>query len=358
MNNPLIFVKQYWQLGYQAIHHRLATICAATCILLLPFTCFMLTVIYQLSPYVNVLGVAMALPGLLLIRQSNVFLWSTRVNFVALVSIITFASVLLWHHLLSGQAVDLAQNLFIVLMCLVCAAAHHILSIYVTGQSKEKTDSNSVIEKAMKGPPVLIVLVLALVMCNGLMAFIASSESSLGLILKTKLLSRGIIPPLTLWFFLWGMSLIIIKWYLTSRLLKHTSTLKKSYRKVISARNAASAGKVGEVSDAFFFYFWQQFDSFYAIPRYINWALPILGFLGTVLGISQATEGLGVIILDSSTELSQVLGQALSPLGTAFDTTLIALSLAVVFGLSQTLLYRWEERHFLSLEENLKAASA
>lgn len=67
-----------------------------------------------------------------------------------------------------------------------------------------------------------------------------------------------------------------------------------------------------------------------AFIRTITWAIPILGFLGTVLGITMALASLK---FDPS-ELASSFEQALVGLGVAFDTTALALtlSLVLVFG--------------------------
>ena len=92
------------------------------------------------------------------------------------------------------------------------------------------------------------------------------------------------------------------------------------------------------------------------MPRYINWAIPILGFIGTVLGISLAAEGIQRIIgkHQGLTQLSNDLGQAITPLGIAFDTTLVALSLSVILTLVQTMLQRWEDHLLLDYENNIR----
>ena len=102
---------------------------------------------------------------------------------------------------------------------------------------------------------------------------------------------------------------------------------------------------------------WKKSAEFYIIPRYINWAIPILGFIGTVLGISLAAEGIQRIISSSQGlgQLSTELGAAITPLGIAFDTTLIALSLSVVLVLLQTTLQRWEDGILIEYENRIRS---
>jgi len=71
-------------------------------------------------------------------------------------------------------------------------------------------------------------------------------------------------------------------------------------------------------------------DSGYTMLRAIIWAVPILGFIGTVMGISSAVSGLGVGGEDGGQELMEGLRLVTAGLATAFDTTLIALVMAIL----------------------------
>lgn len=65
-------------------------------------------------------------------------------------------------------------------------------------------------------------------------------------------------------------------------------------------------------------------DGSYSLIRFITWAIPILGFLGTVLGITDAVAGVTPELLEQS------LSSVTSGLATAFDTTGLALALTMV----------------------------
>jgi biopolymer transport protein ExbB/TolQ len=63
----------------------------------------------------------------------------------------------------------------------------------------------------------------------------------------------------------------------------------------------------------------------FGLFRVIIWAIPILGFLGTVIGITMALNGI------TESKLGQdVMAQVLSGLGLKFDTTALALTLSMV----------------------------
>jgi biopolymer transport protein ExbB/TolQ len=68
----------------------------------------------------------------------------------------------------------------------------------------------------------------------------------------------------------------------------------------------------------------------YALLKVFLWAIPILGFIGTVLGLSQA---IGAIDLSDVSDVNKIIGSignVTSGLGTAFDTTLLGLVLAMI----------------------------
>ena len=75
----------------------------------------------------------------------------------------------------------------------------------------------------------------------------------------------------------------------------------------------------------------------FAMIRTITWAIPILGFLGTVIGITMAIANLTPEQLDSS--LPQVVGG----LEAAFDTTALALGMSIVLVFASFLAERREQ---------------
>jgi biopolymer transport protein ExbB/TolQ len=74
----------------------------------------------------------------------------------------------------------------------------------------------------------------------------------------------------------------------------------------------------------------------YGLVRFIVWAIPIMGFLGTVIGITVAIASL------SPTQLENISG-VVAGLGTAFDTTATALGLSMVLMFVQFLVDRSEQ---------------
>jgi biopolymer transport protein ExbB/TolQ len=78
-------------------------------------------------------------------------------------------------------------------------------------------------------------------------------------------------------------------------------------------------------------------DSSYALLRFITWAIPILGFLGTVLGITSAIKGVTPEVLEKS------LSGVTDGLATAFDSTALALFLTMILMLCTSLVERLEQ---------------
>ena len=74
----------------------------------------------------------------------------------------------------------------------------------------------------------------------------------------------------------------------------------------------------------------------YGLVRFVIWAIPIMGFLGTVIGITVAIACL------SPTQLENISG-VVAGLGTAFDTTATALGLSMVLMFLQFLIDRYEQ---------------
>lgn len=86
-------------------------------------------------------------------------------------------------------------------------------------------------------------------------------------------------------------------------------------------------------------------ESTYTLPKGLIWAIPVTGFIGTVLGLSSAVGGFGAVVSQGAD--IEVLKDALSGvtggLAVAFETTLIALVAALIIQLLMTLLIRKEE---------------
>lgn len=78
-------------------------------------------------------------------------------------------------------------------------------------------------------------------------------------------------------------------------------------------------------------------ESSYGLTRFITWAIPILGFLGTVLGITAAISGATPEVLEKN------LSQVTDGLSCAFDSTALALSLTTITMFCSFLVERREQ---------------
>lgn len=88
-----------------------------------------------------------------------------------------------------------------------------------------------------------------------------------------------------------------------------------------------------------------QLHRSYAFVRTITWAIPILGFLGTVIGITMAIANVTPEQLDSS------LGEVTGGLAVAFDTTALALGLSIVLVFAAFLVERGEQQLLADVED-------
>jgi len=94
----------------------------------------------------------------------------------------------------------------------------------------------------------------------------------------------------------------------------------------------------------------------YRTAKLFIWAMPILGFVGTVLGISLAVGGFSQF-LTSSLDIEDVskvtteLGNVASGLSFAFDTTLLGLLAGLVANVMSSIVQKRDERFFTRLDE-------
>jgi biopolymer transport protein ExbB/TolQ len=79
-------------------------------------------------------------------------------------------------------------------------------------------------------------------------------------------------------------------------------------------------------------------ESSYSLTRFFTWAMPILGFLGTVLGITAAISGV------TPEELEKGLNKVTDGLALAFDATALALALTMLVMFLSFIVERLEQR--------------
>ena len=109
---------------------------------------------------------------------------------------------------------------------------------------------------------------------------------------------------------------------------------------MISAQSEVDAAKV---------------NSSYAMVKVFLWAIPIMGFIGTVLGIGAAIGGFGAVFgAGEGGDMSQIkdpLLAVLGSMGVAFDTTLLALVFSILLSFPASALQNEEDDLVTDVDE-------
>lgn len=193
-------------------------------------------------------------------------------------------------------------------------------------------------------------------------------------------LKRSIMQPLTMFFSCWALSILFLKWQkllfqekaldlmvvphsfdfeLNSNSAKdilermhglvdnveHFTLLNRIERALSNLHNIGMITDVSEVLRSQADNDEDHMESSYALVRGFIWGIPVLGFIGTVMGLSQAIGNFGNV-LSSSKEIENLklsLQSVTSGLSVAFDTTLLALVAALVIQLILITLKKKEE---------------
>ena len=324
-----------------------------------------------------------------------------------------------WQVIGSGASASEAGRLApMFVAALALYGANLWLDAALSGAEREELER---LARLFSGPRLFPSLVAALLLTAGfVLALEWCSESFANTHVVThRFLERGIIPPITVLLFFWGLILLSGKrwngWFLRRALRRWRSSTDAaapaaapsaapaaapsaapaaapSAAPAAAPSGAPSAPPSGAPSgaasgappvsaggsvtgtivaglqaladdggrlDESLRLLWRRYEESYLVPRYISWAVPILGFIGTVLGISLAADGIRRIISSEAglAGLSSDLSGAIAPLGIAFDTTLIALSLSVLLTGFLALVQRGEERTLAALEWEVREAN-
>ena len=188
--------------------------------------------------------------------------------------------------------------------------------------------------------------------------------------LSAMFLDRGVSPYPTMLLFFWGISIMFVK-SRKLRLQAEALTLsavpqqpdfvlnRESARAVLervhslvdyaghflllnrierALSNLQNIGQVGDVATILrnqADYDEEHITSSYSLIHSFLWAIPVLGFIGTVLGLRQAIGSLGVTLQAGGDigAIRQGLQAVTAGLATKFETTLIALVCAVILQL-------------------------
>lgn len=93
-------------------------------------------------------------------------------------------------------------------------------------------------------------------------------------------------------------------------------------------------------------------ESSYATPKFIIWAIPVLGFVGTVIGISHGVSAFSSLIQNAADldGLRESLKGVTYGLGQAFETTMVALCMSLLLMLLMSFLQKREDRLLISID--------
>lgn len=116
----------------------------------------------------------------------------------------------------------------------------------------------------------------------------------------------------------------------------------------VALANLRNLGRVGDVDEILRSQAAQdesQLETSYAVVQGFVWAIPVLGFIGTVQGLSQAIGSFSGVLETSEgvSSLTAALKKVTMGLNTAFDTTLVALVAALAIQLLMILLKKAEQ---------------
>jgi biopolymer transport protein ExbB/TolQ len=198
--------------------------------------------------------------------------------------------------------------------------------------------------------------------------------------LKETFTSRGPTPYAIVFMTSWSLAILFVKWrklHLQRQALRYRvmpeepsfvlsavsvePVLSKVYatvddprnfilfnRIVVALSNLRNLGRVTDVDEILRSQAAQDestIETSYALVQGFVWAIPVLGFIGTVLGLSEAIGGFSGVLGASSdvAEISGALKGVTAGLATAFETTLQALVAALVVQLLITYLRSGEE---------------
>lgn len=102
---------------------------------------------------------------------------------------------------------------------------------------------------------------------------------------------------------------------------------------------------------------YNQMDAGYTILRVIVWATPLLGFVGTVQGVSKSVGGLAKVLggdVDDVSQITTALGKVTSELAFAFDTTFVALVAVIIIMIAMTIVERADGSSLDRIEDYIK----
>ena len=111
-------------------------------------------------------------------------------------------------------------------------------------------------------------------------------------------------------------------------------------------KNTGSSFQLERAADSDVELFELSMSSSFSLPKVLLWAIPLMGFIGTVIGMSQAVGSFDSVLsnADNVDGLKNGLVKVTGGLGTAFDTTYLALVISVILAFPLNILEKQEDR--------------
>lgn len=121
-------------------------------------------------------------------------------------------------------------------------------------------------------------------------------------------------------------------------------------------RSTQSSFQLERATDADADLYQLSLENSFSLVKVLLWAIPILGFIGTVIGMSQAVGSFDAVLgnADNVDGLKAGLTKVTSGLGTAFDTTYLALVISVLLAVPINLIERQEEQILSSIDGDIR----
>jgi len=139
--------------------------------------------------------------------------------------------------------------------------------------------------------------------------------------------------------------------------IKDTTVAKRVVGALARFKHTRSVREAEDQLSVYSEWAYNQMDSGYTILRVIVWATPLLGFLGTVQGVSESVGGLAKVLGGDVEDVSQIttaLGKVTAELAFAFDTTFIALVAVIFIMIIMTIVERADGASLDRIEEYIK----
>ena len=137
------------------------------------------------------------------------------------------------------------------------------------------------------------------------------------------------------------------------------SLLGKRLLRLLSVwRSSRSSFQLERAADADSDLYLLAMQNSYSLVKVLLWAIPILGFIGTVIGMSQAVGSFEGVLgnADNVDGLKAGLTKVTSGLGTAFDTTYLALVISVLLAIPINGIERREEQLLSAIDMRVREA--